>query len=96
MIWPLLLLLSDQAAYSDPKPPTDVILTPNQEARIELMRKRVSRGEAVFEANQFDANSVLSLARAVLRGRNGRRTRDEDGRVVGASPTYTERQVRCG
>lgn len=66
-----LLLLADPAAYADRPAPTDVILTPDREARIELMRLRVRRGEAALAAGSVDAAGLERLGRLLHRRRNG-------------------------
>lgn len=60
-------------AYQEPPPPSDFFtLTDNKAARVELMRGRAGRGEAIFHRQQINVAAFAKLARqAINRGRNG-------------------------
>ncbi len=73
-----LLLAADPGAYADRPAPTDVILTPDRAARVELMRQRVASGRSPFGAGQVDVLGFERLALSVRRRRNGS---DEQGEL---------------
>lgn len=94
--WPVLLLVSDPAEYLDPPEPADVILSPDIDCRVELMRARFERGESVFERKQLHLPALEELARAALEPAPGHSPRGPNGNDVTVGPIGLEQAVRHG